>query len=206
MSVVTYTPLQLARLSIVELERIAADLGLVGLSGRDVLTTRILEWLAGKNRPATARFTAGMMAGPALEAYAELLDFYDVKKDTADQLTALAPIALEAVLQQVRALPEIPQSPIANRVAYLLMQDRLVVKIPTVTNAVGAAAKQLVHYFERKDRIFRYLLELSDATLFAVVDQLGADLVLTDPYVQINGVRYDNRLAVAYYLVVLQVR
>lgn len=206
MSVVSYTPTQLQSLSIIQLERIAIELGLVGLQGRGELTSRILEWQRGINRPATREFSVGMMTGPVVEAYAELLDFYEVKKTTARILNDLSPLSFEALLQRLPVLPALPTSPHETRVAYLLMYDLIAVTTLEGTSALAFATRQLAQYFTRKDYITRYLLELTDAALFAVVDQYGSNLVITNPYVQINNVRYDDRLAVVYYLVTLSVR
>jgi len=206
MSVVAYTPLQLERLSIVQLERIAIELGLVGLEGREMLTSRILEWQSGKSHRFMREFSVGMMTAPALESYALLLDFYTVKKSIAGTLNELSPLALEGVIQKLKVLPALPTAPHSLRVAYLLMQDKLTLNKAKNDGPIAKAIRDLHRYFERKDEIILYLLTLNDATLFAVVDQFGSELVVSQPYVQINGVSYDDRLAVVYYLVTLQVR
>jgi len=206
MSVVHYTYLQLARLSLAEIERITQEEGLVGISGKENQINRILEWQAGKNRPSTAAFSAGMMTGPVLEAYALLLNFYDTKKETARNLQNLAPIAFDGILQRIQDLPALPTNPHSLRVAYLLMQDKLQIAPSDGIGPVAGAIRQLQDYFQQKDAIIEELLTLTDAALFGVVDQLGSTLVIAEPYVQINRVNYQNRTEVIYYLVVLQVR
>jgi hypothetical protein len=206
MATVRYTTAQLAAVTLPQLQRIAIELGLVGLTHRSELTAAILTWQSGKELRTPREFSAGMLSGPAFEAWGQLLDFYDRKKSVAHHLSQLSPLTLEGVLAQLPKLPALPASPHSLRVAYLLMYDKIAVTVANGTRPVASASHGLAQYFHHKDRITRYLLGLNDATLFAVVDQLGSDLVLAQPYVQINGTRYDDRLAVVYYLVTLQVR
>ena len=212
MSALLYTPLQLARLSVLELERIVTELGLPPdvtfdsvAEERDYLTNRILVWQAGKNiGPLTEVFGAGMLTGPAEDAYGKLLSFYDTKVDTSNLLSTLSPLVFEGLLSLVENLPTLPEGP--DRLPYLLMLDQLTFRPVTETSKVAGVVTQLQTYYREKDEMYRYLLTLSDAVLFSVVDQTGATLTLSDPYVQINGVKYQDNLEVVYYLIVLITR
>ena len=206
MSVVVYTSLHLRRLTIVQLQRIAIELGLIGLEGKEQHISRILEWQSGKSVRRPSNFSAGMLTSPALGAYDQLLDFYDAKKETANMLLTLSPVAFEGVIQRLKESPALPSSPHTLRVAYLLMQDKLELELLEGKGSVATAVQQLHRYFKYKDWMFNYFLTLNDATLFSVVDQFGANLVIAEPYVQINNDSYEDKLAVVYYLITLQVR
>lgn len=71
------------------------------------------------------------------------------------------------------------------------------VVLAPIDEAVGA----LEDYYLRKKVLTNQLLSLSDPALFAVVDRLGRDLVLSPPYAQVDGNQVKDRIDLVWYLV-----
>jgi len=71
------------------------------------------------------------------------------------------------------------------------------VVLAPIDEAVGA----LEDYYLQKKALTNQLLSLSDPALFAVVDRLGRDLVLSPPYARVDGNQVKDRIDLVWYLV-----
>lgn len=96
---------------------------------------------------------------------------------------------------------------------YIVRRQRGLIGNPLLPRAFSAGVvlgpiqhtvNLLQAYYEQKQAVMQELMELSDAALFAVVDSLGHNLVLANPYVMVNGLKMDDRAALIWYLVGLR--
>jgi hypothetical protein len=66
---------------------------------------------------------------------------------------------------------------------------------------IEETAGQVTDFYDQKNKIVTQLLSLSDAALFAVVDRLGHNLILSPPYVRVEGIQLDDRYSLVWYLI-----
>lgn len=70
-----------------------------------------------------------------------------------------------------------------------------------VLGTVDATVGALQDYYLQKVNITSQLISLSDPALFAVVDRLGRDLILSPPYVRVDNRQLKDKTDLVWYLV-----
>lgn len=73
-----------------------------------------------------------------------------------------------------------------------------------VTGPIDNTVALIQDYYDAKANVTNQLAQLNDAALFAVVDKLGHNLQLADPYVIVNGLKMNERAALIWFLIGLR--
>ena len=135
-----------------------------------------------------------MLTAPISEAAARLAIWGEQRQQLTTELLQLAPASFAALIEQEVRLTTPLRGSHGLQVTQLLSDYTIEV---SPRSQIG---QRLAAYLQERIGLATHLGSLADMALFAIVDDLGGELVIGSPYVLIDGQKYNDRSAVVYYI------
>jgi len=128
------------------------------------------------------------------------------------QLQLLSTEELQRIIRENEWPPLTGQATREQIIAYIINRQRgytqpsdtKIFSAGLTTSPVVQSLQLLQEYYSLRDQITTQLSALNDATLFAVVDSLGEDLVITARGIRVNDQEFPDRVSLLWWLLALR--